>query len=1393
MSEASHAELTHANSELEVVITTGAEARNSADSLLASIKSDAVQNTQSVVVSPEVSNHLGESSKHGKDDSSKVEQIVLPNTFWSYDPQEFFNAIVAKLPALKFDFDPSNFIQFNLSARTFLETVDANNIVDVIASLGILQSANHFKFRLLENWLLSEIIDDVNIPENYRNYWREYRNSRTIAPPVAKQFISSPSSSNELPRNFSGGGAAVENSSPNCAKRLFDSTPEKMNLPGLSGAVNTPSFFRHIGHSTSALFSMLDSAPANLSPMVTTGEDGKFQIQFNMLPATPIVHPFPSLEILSKISVPLFLRKYKVSKMNAPIGQSKTLKSCINSLLWPKIAAKINTTGVDLMHFKEKTTDADIFATLLKKYGPKTADEAMAQLKEIVFKFDDSITPQDQFSGALIAHFNEVREQLTQFLYCSGLEELTSNAILLCIKDNFLHNPMIDGPTGAKVRQSSNNAIILERIQLLKHLPIHDMMSKIEEMFEEDDGASSLRKGFKVVPWRNQSSDKVQGGIKKASQNNQNNRNQHNRNQNNYQRSQNNPPKQLCCKCGRPHEATVEACVLFDHPSAGKADTWPADTKALIIEDKKEWADWLEKKHKTHPDLVDKIRRINVQGNHRGGGGKPPRYPTSQNNNNHRNSGGKFVKRTNCAASSLNIEYLRGGGVHESDGSNTGDAAHVTHADDDGVELASEAGARVEEPSNDPHIDELIMPVFQAVGRFKRGKTDKGKNYPSNRRLRTLKVLMDPGSESNFISERILKSSNILIIKESEAHRIQILQNEAPMSGESNGECKRAVRVRFSLDLLRKAEIKHEEWFVVSPDVKFDAVLGRKFCKEAGLTAFDTILSPWSRAVQIDGNGTESEDDETKPEEKAPENKAGRNRHQLDSDNPEFSDEEAAAKQLEFDAAVAKVPAELIDKFATKHPVTGRPILRNPNIAGPALVEHVGTHVSRDNLKIMENECAKVVAINSMKQRCKIVRMMSVSASASESQKSAEEVEKEVKTRQQMADDAAKFYRENEHLLCSTGTFVPSKKHARFFEPVSFNATTFGLPAVQQHKPAEASSPPSRQFENNQMVLLKGLVTHAELNGLPARVMSFDEEKKKYVISVSRPRGYWLCNEEYLRPIDSVKKTGQQDWGPQEFGIDPESGQPTLEPLQRPAHRQYGAQYSPGLTARINELLIEFAVIFSTDVTKPCGFKPMKIKLKPNAVLPRNPRLWKNSPLIRAEIRRQLQKMIDMKIVSKSSSAIVSNVLMVKRPGMPGKFRFTVDFRAINEATESQTWQMPDVQDQLSRLKGNKIFGCADATAYYHQIMLDKDSRYLTAFVTEDGVFEYERVPMGAKNACAHAQSELQMALDADPILRKHGIRNYFDDIPFGAKTEDDYIENSSRYVRIGTSTRIKI
>jgi len=325
-------------------------------------------------------------------------------------------------------------------------------------------------------------------------------------------------------------------------------------------------------------------------------------------------------------------------------------------------------------------------------------------------------------------------------------------------------------------------------------------------------------------------------------------------------------------------------------------------------------------------------------------------------------------------------------------------------------------------------------------------------------------------------------------------------------------------------------------------------------------------------------------------------------------------------------------------------------------------------------------------------------------------------------------------------------------------------------------------------FQRGQCVVLQNLMTHAELNNKPARVVSFDSETNKYTISVANPRGYWYAAEDKLKSIDPPPT--KDDY--RACGIDQSTGQPTLDPLERPVHRQYGKKYSPELTARIDAMIEKYKHVFSKDVSKPCKFRPMGIELIPGKVLPSNPRYWKNSPAQRAEVRAQLQSFIDMGIVAPSKTAIVSNVLLVKRPGMPGKFRFTIDFRELNAATVAAPWQMPDVESQLARLAHKKVFGCIDLSSYYHQIELDSGSRFLTGFVTEDGIFEYQRVPMGLKNACAHAQSELQGAIDADPILAKHGLRNYFDDFPLAADNEDEFMEILEAVLRMGDKLDLK-
>ncbi len=1337
--------------------------------------SSAVQNSiaSDGDVVPNTINPLGESAqpaeanetRSGSDQSEKP-----PPTFWQMSASELFSFVQTRNPALKSELIEETFTSYDLSTANLFSMLTIETKDQIFSEMGIDPTQNLLKSLLIEKFFTTEIQADQSVPIDIRNYWSAYHKSK---------FQSSPLVS---PSQVHFGTPIRDHSSEQPIKKLCfgESPPSKtLSIPGVATPIQTPSFYKHIQGSTNSFFHVLEkNIDTPLNPAsILRDQSGNIQLQINMLPAPTVIHTFPTLAIFSKLTIPNFLLEYKMAKLSAPSGAKKTLKNCINPLIWSNVA---RICEVDLDTFEKTTNDQTIYASLLRRFGPTTEEQAIDLLKAIKFNFDDSKTPQEHFSGELSTHFTKFREQLTQFLFCEFEkgEELSPDACLMCLKDAFTHNPFIKGPDGkTQVRKSSNNSTILEKIHLFRHDPIHEIMSKIELSFEKDD-KSSRRKGFNIVPWNtkesNQANSKPQfqrgAGIQKDSR----------------------PFVKMdrCCKCGRFHAPSIETCILFDHPTAGKETKWPEGQVPLTLETPELWNAWLDEKEKSQPKLVQVFKKKSKerksqgqgqggQGHLRGGGaGKPPRHP---GNNNKRANNGRFVNNNQYL--SLNSMGLLG---------NEDDELGALHGHANSHETSDEECAceqpHVTASSKNLNLEDISEETFFAIARFRKGKNEKtGKKLPSTRRDKALRVLMDSGSQANFINEEALTKGKLLIIESSDEIKCQITQNEAPMGD----VCRRCVYLRFTLDLLRKSEAKYEDWFIVSKDVKYDAVLGTKFSRQHGYTSFHSKLVPWSREMPSDNN-PKSEDENIEKEKIKRPSPSENSKREFKDDDVELTDEELKEKQNEFDAAMTDVPTDMFNKFGSKHPVHGRPIIRNPNLLPPETVVHRGAHASMDNLQKMEHECRDIIAKKQYHSLCKTVKILSENRKAQDNFMSAEEVENAIKTEKQAAEDVEIFFRNNEHLLRPKDIFVPSKKFARYFEPIAFNAmqaaNSLQVPVAVPVAPTDG---PTRIFTDNQMVLLTGLVNHADLNGTPARIMSYDSESNKYTISIAKPRGYWLIQEQFMKAIETVKK-GKSDIGPQELGIDPESGQPTLDPLQRPVHRQYGNFFSRELTSRIAELLEKYKQIFSTDVTEPCNFKSMKIKLKPNAILPRNARLWKNSPLIRAEIRRQLQKMIDMKIVTKSSSAIVSNVLMVKRPGMPGKYRFTVDFRAINDATESEPWQMPDVQDQLSRLKGKNIFGCVDASSYYHQITMHEESRYLTGFVTEDGVYEYARVPMGVKNACAHAQRELQMALDDDPVLRKFGIRNYFDDIPLAADTPEEFLELLTALFELALRFKIK-
>lgn len=99
---------------------------------------------------------------------------------------------------------------------------------------------------------------------------------------------------------------------------------------------------------------------------------------------------------------------------------------------------------------------------------------------------------------------------------------------------------------------------------------------------------------------------------------------------------------------------------------------------------------------------------------------------------------------------------------------------------------------------------------------------------------------------------------------------------------------------------------------------------------------------------------------------------------------------------------------------------------------------------------------------------------------------------------------------------------------------------------------------------------------------------------------------------------------------------------------------------------------------------------------------------------------------------------------------------------------------MPRIEELVDRLQGHKCFTSLDLKSGYYQICLHKDSIEKTAFITEDGHYEFLRLPFGLANAPSCFQNMMNKTLGN---LRFSNVIVYLDDVYLVTETIAENIE----------------
>ena len=98
----------------------------------------------------------------------------------------------------------------------------------------------------------------------------------------------------------------------------------------------------------------------------------------------------------------------------------------------------------------------------------------------------------------------------------------------------------------------------------------------------------------------------------------------------------------------------------------------------------------------------------------------------------------------------------------------------------------------------------------------------------------------------------------------------------------------------------------------------------------------------------------------------------------------------------------------------------------------------------------------------------------------------------------------------------------------------------------------------------------------------------------------------------------------------------------------------------------------------------------------------------------------------------------LANVVVVKKKN--GKWRVCIDFTDLNKACPKDSFPLPHIDVLVDSTAGHEMMSFMDAFSGYNQIFMNPNDREKTAFMTSKGIYCYNVMPFGLKNAGATYQ-----------------------------------------------------
>jgi hypothetical protein len=178
------------------------------------------------------------------------------------------------------------------------------------------------------------------------------------------------------------------------------------------------------------------------------------------------------------------------------------------------------------------------------------------------------------------------------------------------------------------------------------------------------------------------------------------------------------------------------------------------------------------------------------------------------------------------------------------------------------------------------------------------------------------------------------------------------------------------------------------------------------------------------------------------------------------------------------------------------------------------------------------------------------------------------------------------------------------------------------------------------------------------------------------------------------------------------------------------------------------------------------------IELQPGTA-PISKRPYRMPPAELAELKKQLQELLDKGFIRPSTSPWGCPALFVKKKDE--SLRMCVDYRPLNAVTIKNKYPLPRIDVLFDQLVGAKVFSKIDLRSGYHQIKIRASDIPKTAFSTRYGLYEFLVMSFGLTNAPTYFMYLMNSVFM--PELDKFVVV-FIDDILVYSKNEDEHTEH---------------